>query len=582
MRNPDIAQAKLNPSLHYLRHGGFEGRDPGPNFSNTLYLDTYEDVKASGINPLVHYLTTGRKEGRVIHHPIDDAALIRSSGLFDQTWYLAHNPDVANAKVDPVEHYLHHGSFEGRDPGPGFSSALYLDAYKDVKEGGINPLVHYLTRGRQAGYVIQNEDMVLIRSSGLFDQTWYLDNNPDVANAKVDPVFHYLYHGGFEGRDPSPKFSSALYLSYYEDAKQAGINPLVHYLRYGQEEGRITHTPKSEDLDLLQSTDLFDKDWYLANNPDVADAKIDPLLHYLEIGGFKGRDPGPDFSSQWYLDTHLDVKEAGLNPLIHYLRYGKEAWRTIVKSIQAMDAPPQYQCPICQHQFSIFIPVSPYFQYYAEKYGHPHGPDDYEHFIVDKDQCPNCHASHTDRLYALYLSRIIGDQPRDKTIKLLDIAPSQPLRDYLLGYPNIQYTSFDKYMEGVDVTGDITDMKEFPPDSFDVFICSMVLEHVNDDKKAISELFRIIKPNGFGILMVPIILSYSEIDEDPSITDPDERWRRFGQYDHVRLYSKKGFIQRVEDAGFIINRYGKDYFGEETFIKHGISFKTVLSIVVKP
>ena len=182
-----------------------------------------------------------------------EVGLLRSSGLFDQEWYLAHNPDVANAKVDPTEHYLHYGGFEGRDPGPGFSSALYLDAYKDVKEGGINPLVHYVTRGRQAGYVIQNEDMVLIRSSGLFDQTWYLDNNPEVANAKVDPVFHYLYHGGFEGCDPGTNFSSKWYLDTYVDVKKAGINPLVHYVRYGKQEGRLAQPKQNEFANTLYS-----------------------------------------------------------------------------------------------------------------------------------------------------------------------------------------------------------------------------------------------------------------------------------------------------------------------------------------
>jgi hypothetical protein len=80
--------------------------------------------------------------------------------------------------------------------------------------------------------------MALIRSSGLFDEAWYLNHNLDVAQAKVDPVRHYLLFGGFEGRDPSPKFSSSFYLKTYEDVKKAGINPLVHYLKCGREEGR--------------------------------------------------------------------------------------------------------------------------------------------------------------------------------------------------------------------------------------------------------------------------------------------------------------------------------------------------------
>jgi GT2 family glycosyltransferase len=79
------------------------------------------------------------------------------------------------------------------------------------------------------------------------------------------------------------------------------------------------------DLALIRASGLFDENWYLANNPDVAQAKMDPLLHYLHIGGIAGRDPGPQFSSSWYLNTYDDVKEAKVNPLVHYLKYrGKE------------------------------------------------------------------------------------------------------------------------------------------------------------------------------------------------------------------------------------------------------------------
>jgi SAM-dependent methyltransferase len=82
------------------------------------------------------------------------------------------------------------------------------------------------------------EDSALIRSSGLFDETWYLNKNPDVAQAKADPAPHYLRMGGFEGRDQGPNFCSAWYLDTYEDVKKDGVNPLVHYVKYGREEGR--------------------------------------------------------------------------------------------------------------------------------------------------------------------------------------------------------------------------------------------------------------------------------------------------------------------------------------------------------
>jgi hypothetical protein len=68
-RNPDVAHSGMDPARHYLLFGGFEGRDPGPGFSNKWYLDTYKDLLASNVNPLVHYLKYGQKEGRLSSDP---------------------------------------------------------------------------------------------------------------------------------------------------------------------------------------------------------------------------------------------------------------------------------------------------------------------------------------------------------------------------------------------------------------------------------------------------------------------------------------------------------------------------------
>ena len=76
------------------------------------------------------------------------------------------------------------------------------------------------------------------------------------------------------------------------------------------------------ELAVIRSSVLFDADWYLANNPDVARAQEDPATHYLLTGGFEGRDPSPYFDSSWYLDAYLDVRKTGINPLVHYLKYG--------------------------------------------------------------------------------------------------------------------------------------------------------------------------------------------------------------------------------------------------------------------
>jgi GT2 family glycosyltransferase/glycosyltransferase involved in cell wall biosynthesis len=134
-RNPDVAQAGVDPLVHYLTNGAAEGRDPHPLFDTSFYLESNPDVAQAGVNPLVHYLTNGAAEGRDPHP------------LFDTSFYLESNPDVAQAGVNPLVHYLSNGAAEGRDPHPLFDTSFYLEQKPHLKGLGINPLVHFITEG---------------------------------------------------------------------------------------------------------------------------------------------------------------------------------------------------------------------------------------------------------------------------------------------------------------------------------------------------------------------------------------------------------------------------------------------------
>ena len=104
-------------------------------FYNTYYVENYLDVADSGRNPLLHYIRHGGKEGRA------------PNPLFDSEWYLRSYPDIAASGINPLFHYIKFGQFEGRDPGPNFSTTQYLVTYPDVQKAGINPLLHYLKYG---------------------------------------------------------------------------------------------------------------------------------------------------------------------------------------------------------------------------------------------------------------------------------------------------------------------------------------------------------------------------------------------------------------------------------------------------
>ncbi len=100
----DVAAAGVNPLLHFITVGAFEGRNPHPLFDTTFYLRKYRDVATSRVNPLGHYLKHGAAEGRQPHP------------LFDPVFYLERYPDVRNAGTKPLVHYCLYGAAEGRQP----------------------------------------------------------------------------------------------------------------------------------------------------------------------------------------------------------------------------------------------------------------------------------------------------------------------------------------------------------------------------------------------------------------------------------------------------------------------------------
>lgn len=245
----------------------------------------------------------------------------------------------------------------------------------------------------------------------------------------------------------------------------------------------------------------------------------------------------------------------------------------------------KYRCSVCQKRVIKFRPLSPYYFENFKKYSYKIGPP--ETCNRDAYTCPRCGASDRNRLYAIYLQRFISQRLDSTTsFNMLDLGPSKVLSYYIMsvlsGRPNFHYRTAGLFGDGIDDKVDIADMRIYKNGQFDFFICSHVLEHVRDDRRALRELYRILRQGGRGILMVPIDLSCEQIDEDPNCTDIAERWRRFGQDDHVRKYSKEGFIDRVIEAGFDLEQLGVEEFGLQKFTKHGIAQQSVLYIARKP
>jgi ubiquinone/menaquinone biosynthesis C-methylase UbiE len=160
---------------------------------------------------------------------------------------------------------------------------------------------------------------------------------------------------------------------------------------------------------------------------------------------------------------------------------------------------------------------------------------------------------------------------------LLHIAPEKNLQKVLKASNNIEYISGDLNPLVADRKIDITNIN-FENDCFDFIICNHVLEHIQDDRKAMSELFRVLKSGGEAILQVPISKYNKKTFEDFSITSPEGRERYFGQKDHVRIYGKD-YKKRLESVGFKVNLYDiKNDLSIQDIKKYGINKEEILYI----
>lgn len=134
--------------------------------------------------------------------------------------------------------------------------------------------------------------------------------------------------------------------------------------------------------------------------------------------------------------------------------------------------------------------------------------------------------------------------------KLLHFAPEQAFYKRFKKLKNLEYTTTDLNSPLADVKADICNLP-FEDDSFDVILCNHVLEHIPNDTKAIQELYRVMKPSGWGIFQIPQDLKREKTFEDDSITDKKERAKIFGQYDHVRIYGRD-YFDKLRSIGFTV------------------------------
>lgn len=185
------------------------------------------------------------------------------------------------------------------------------------------------------------------------------------------------------------------------------------------------------------------------------------------------------------------------------------------------------QCPICQNQYRKFLP-------YGRINPRPNA------------LCPSCLSLERHRLIWLYLQR--ETDFFNRKLKVLHVAPEHCFMKPFEKQHGEGYITADIESPLAKVKMDIHQIP-FEENTFDAVLCNHVLEHVQDDIKAMSEIRRVLKPGGWAIMQIPFFSPIPEVTfEDPTITDPREREKIFGQDDHVRLFGKD-YSKRIARAG---------------------------------
>lgn len=261
-------------------------------FEPEFYLLQFSPGQAPQRDPFRDFLDSGGSAGRNPHP------------LFDCSYYLEQQPELRLAGANPLLHYLQSGSGESVNPHPLFDTRYYRRQVSSLPSG-VNPLVHFLQQGWRSG----------ANPHPLFDIAYYLDQRPDVRRAGVNPAVHYLIFGADEGTNPHPLFNSRYYQRQVPDPRSIG-NPLVHFLRHGWHEGLDPHP-------------LFVTRYYLAQRRPShrGEPQPNPLVEFLQNRHCFGIDPHPLFLASAYLRDHPDVAQAGVNPLMHYVKCGASEGR---------------------------------------------------------------------------------------------------------------------------------------------------------------------------------------------------------------------------------------------------------------
>ena len=219
------------------------------------------------------------------------------------------------------------------------------------------------------------------------------------------------------------------------------------------------------------------------------------------------------------------------------------------------------ECPVCERRFRKFLS-------YGSNVAHR-----------ENVLCPYDLTLERHRLMWLYLKNESNFFTAD-SLNVLHMAPEQCFHKRFKAQTNLDYLTADLFSPIADMHFDLHEVP-LENDRFDVIFCNHVMEHVDDALRCMQELYRVLKPGGWGIMQVPQDMNRAETYEDPSIVTPEDREKHYWQYDHVRLFGRD-YPDWLRKAGFEVEEYiPSEHFSDEQIERYRLMKSEILYIVRK-
>jgi SAM-dependent methyltransferase len=235
----------------------------------------------------------------------------------------------------------------------------------------------------------------------------------------------------------------------------------------------------------------------------------------------------------------------------------------------------EHSCPFCGKQFGKFIP-------FVNRYGITVTADIISGQSNGTERCPCCRALDRERALYFYFKENISLASK----RVLHVAPEDGLHFFIASSGCLEYVCGDlnpRHYHAVSSKIRKIDLLhvDYPDRHFDIAICNHVLEHIPDDLTAMKEIYRILKPSGIAILLVPIGAKLGRTFEDASKVTAAERAQAFGKSDHVRIYAECDYLDRLRSVGFRATVETPN-LGEGDRFRYGINNREKIYVAIRP